>query len=146
MIQILWNFEIQTDHQIPARRSDLMLIKRIKMKSLQTEVLMTASVLRSPGLFTVFELILTYCSVEGLDYPSDVLFPSFFTKSLMTVPSAPTTIGITDNFMFHSFLCSLARSMYLSIFLFSIGNSLEKQNPLADKFFVLINIRSGQRV
>ena len=38
------------------------------------------------------------------------------TKPLMTVPSAPITIGITVTFMFHSFFSPLARSRYLSLF------------------------------
>ena len=36
-------------------------------------------------------------------------FTSLFSKSLATVPSAPSIIGITVIFMFHSFLSSLAR-------------------------------------
>ena len=41
---------------------------------------------------------------------------------LMTVPSAPVTIGITITFMFHSFFNSLAR--YLSFFSFSFNFTL----------------------
>ena len=39
-----------------------------------------------------------------------------FCKSLVTVPSAPITIGIIVTCMFHSFFNSLARSRYLSFF------------------------------
>ena len=38
------------------------------------------------------------------------------TNPLITVPRAIITIGITINFMFHSFFTSLARSRYLSLF------------------------------
>ena len=41
------------------------------------------------------------------------------TTPLLTVLSAPITIGITVTFMFHSFFNSLARSRNLSLFLFS---------------------------
>ena len=44
---------------------------------------------------------------------------SLFSKRLGTVPSTPTTTGIIVT-MFRSFLSSLARSKYLSIFTFSI--------------------------
>ena len=45
-------------------------------------------------------------------------FSSPGTNSLMTVPSAPITIGITVTFMFHSFFSSLVRSKYFSLFPF----------------------------
>ena len=44
---------------------------------------------------------------------------SFFSKPFRTVPSAPTTIGITITRIFHRLFSSLARSRYLSLFLFS---------------------------
>ena len=37
-------------------------------------------------------------------------------KPLETIPSTPSTIGITITFTFHSYFSSLARSKYLSIF------------------------------
>ena len=39
-----------------------------------------------------------------------------FTYSLVTVPTAPITIGTVVTFMSHCFITSLARSRYLSIF------------------------------
>ena len=39
-----------------------------------------------------------------------------FTNPLVTIPSAPITIGITVIFMFNSFFNFLARSRYLSLF------------------------------
>ena len=45
--------------------------------------------------------------------------PSLSSKAFGTIPSTPITMGITVTFMFHSFLCSLARSKYLSNFLLS---------------------------
>ena len=47
-----------------------------------------------------------------------------FTNSLGIVPSAPTTIGITVTFMFHSFFSSIARSRYLSLFSSSFNFTL----------------------
>ena len=46
------------------------------------------------------------------------------TKPFMTVPSKPNAVGITVTFMFHSFFCSLARSMHLSLFLLSFSFTL----------------------
>ena len=46
------------------------------------------------------------------------------TNPLVTVPSAPITIGITVTFIFHNFFSSLARSRYLSLFSFSFGFTL----------------------
>ena len=43
------------------------------------------------------------------------------TSLLVTVPSVPITIGITVIFTFHSFLSSLARSKYLSLFSYSFS-------------------------
>ena len=43
---------------------------------------------------------------------------------LVTVPSAPITIGITVTFMFHSFFCSQARSRYSSFFSLSFSFTL----------------------
>ena len=45
--------------------------------------------------------------------------PSPCTNPLVTAPSTPITIDITIIFMFHSFFGSLARSRYLSLFLYS---------------------------
>ena len=42
---------------------------------------------------------------------------------LVTVSSGPITNGITITFMFHGFVCSLARSWYLSFFFFSLSFS-----------------------
>ena len=49
---------------------------------------------------------------------------SFCTNPLVTVPSAPSTIGITVTFIFHSFFSSLARSWYLFLFLLSFSFTL----------------------
>ena len=54
---------------------------------------------------------------------STCLLVSKSSSSLVTIPIAPITIGITVTFMFHSFFgfflfCSLARSRYLSLFAF----------------------------
>ena len=56
------------------------------------------------------------------------------TNLLVTVLSAPITIGITVTFMFHSFFSSLARSRYLSLFLFPFSGQPGWQNPLFSRF------------
>ena len=43
---------------------------------------------------------------------------------LLTVPSAPITIGITVTFMLHRFFSSLAKSWYLSLFSLSFSFTL----------------------
>ena len=45
-------------------------------------------------------------------------YPILFSKPLGTIPSVPTTIGITITFLFHSLFSSLTRSKYLFNFLF----------------------------
>ena len=46
------------------------------------------------------------------------------TNLLVTIPRAPITIGTIITFMFHSFLNSLARLRYLSLFLHSFNFTL----------------------
>ena len=63
-------------------------------------------------------------------------FPSLFSSLLETVLSAPTIIGITVTFMFHSF-STLWQDSSISLsfhFLFAHG-LLKQQNPLSDEFF-----------
>ena len=71
-------------------------------------------------------------------------FPIFpvFSKPLGTIPSVPITIVTNVTYMFHIFL---ALRQYHSICLsfrflsFSFFDQLERQNPLAGKFFFLVN-------
>ena len=49
---------------------------------------------------------------------------SLCTNPLVTVASAPITIGITSTFMFHSFFISLAKSTYLSLLPLSFSFTL----------------------
>ena len=77
-------------------------------------VWVTASLLKSPGLFSVFwpfSIMLSF----GWS-PLIRQFPSPFSNPLVTVPNTPITIGIIVTCMFHSFFNSLARSRYLSFF------------------------------
>ena len=71
-----------------------------------------------------------------------------FNNPLVTVTKAPITVGIIVTFMFHSFINSLARSRYLSLFshsfsfiLWSTGTA--KSTILQIFFLLLIIIRSG---
>ena len=71
------------------------------------------------------------------------------TNLLVTVPRAPITIGINITFLFYSLFSSLARSMYLSLFLFSSNFTLwsvgsAKSTILQVLFFWLLIIRSGR--
>ena len=62
------------------------------------------------------------------------------TSPLVTVPSAPITIGITVTFMFRSFFSSQARSQILIIFFHLLSILLcgrpERQSPLFGRFSV----------
>ena len=86
---------------------------------------MTASLLKSPGHFSVFWpiLIMLYSgwSLVVLLFPS-LLVP--FTNSLVTASSAQIKIGITVTFMFHRFFSSLISSRYLSLFPISFNFTL----------------------
>ena len=87
-----------------------------------TGFLVTASHLRSPGLFSVFRTndlnsaVVWMVSTRSLIPKS--LVPSPCTNPLVTVPTAPITIGISFTLMLHNFLNFLARCMYLSFFHF----------------------------
>ena len=66
---------------------------------------------------------------------------SLCTNPLLTIPSAPIIIGIIITFMFYSFFNSLARSMYLSLFLNYFNYSVvhrdcKVHNPASSLFFV----------
>ena len=78
-----------------------------------TGVWMTASLFKSPGLFSVFRSILAMLSsCFHLFHPH--------TKLLLAVPSAPITTGIIVTFIFHVFFFrSLARFKYLFRYSFS---------------------------
>ena len=85
-----------------------------------TEVWVTASLLKSPGLFLVFWQFSTMLSFGWsplVRQPPSPLVP------LVTVPNAPITIGIIVTCMFHSFLSSLARSIIIIIIIISCSSS-----------------------
>ena len=70
------------------------------------------------------------------------------TNPLVTVPSTLIAIGITGNFMFHSFFGSIARSCYLSLFslsfvftLSSIGSA--KSTICQVPFFFFLTVTSS---
>ena len=72
-----------------------------------------------------------------------------FHNPSVTVPKALITIGIIVPFVFHSFFNSLARSRYLSFFLFSFNYILwstgtAKSTILQVLFFLLIITRFGR--
>ena len=70
------------------------------------------------------------------------------TNPLVTEPSALTTISITVTFIFYNFFKTLARSTYLSFFLFSfnftrIVSQVSKVHNSVNSLFLLIITRSG---
>ena len=75
-------------------------------------------------------------------------FSSLFTKPLMTVSRAPTTIGINLTFMFHSFFHSLPKSRYLSFFSLSYNFTLWSAGaakfPIRQVLFFLLIISSDR--
>ena len=77
----------------------------------------TASLLKSPGLFSVFWpfsiMLLFGWSPLGRQLLN---LPGIFNNPLVTMPKAPITISIIVTFMFQSFFNSLARSRYLYLF------------------------------
>ena len=86
-----------------------------------TGVWVTACLLlKFPGLvsgFWPFSAMLSFGSCLPVrQLPS---LPGLFNNSLVIVPEASITIGTIVTFMFHSFFTSLARSRYLSFFLYS---------------------------
>ena len=74
---------------------------------------LTASLLKSPGLFSVFWPFLNKVVVWMVSIrPPTSKSSSPFSNPLVTVPNAPITIGVYNSF----FLNFLARSRYLSFF------------------------------
>ena len=103
-----------------------------------TGVWVTASLLESPGLFSVFLIMLSIRPL--ISKPSNPC-----TNPLATEPRPPITIDITVTFTFHSFFFScLARSRYLS----GISRRSKIHNSASFFFFfffffLLIISRSG---
>ena len=83
---------------------------------------MTASLLKSLGLFSVFwpfSIILKFeWSLLVLLFPSPL---SLFNNPSATVTRGPIMIAVYITFMFHRFFNSLARSRYLSFFSLSFN-------------------------
>ena len=107
-----------------------------------TGVWVTASFLKSPGLFSAFWPFSIMLSFEWSPLVRQLPSPP------VPVPSAPITIGIIVTCMFHGFFNSQARSRYLSFFshsfsfiLWSAGTA--KSTILQVPFFLLIIIKSG---
>ena len=95
---------------------------------------MTASLFGSPGLFSVFWLILI---ILQFGWSLISKFSKHFTKLLRSLPSAPVTNGITVTFTFYNFLVlRQGLSMYPSFrFLwFSLCGPYGRQSPLFGRF------------
>ena len=74
---------------------------------------MTASFLKSPGLFSVFLSISTI-----LNFGWSPHFKSSSTNPLVTVPRVPITISYTVTFIFRSFFFSIPSKVQVLLFLF----------------------------
>ena len=74
-----------------------------------TGIWVTANLLKSPGFFSVFWPYFGWSQLV-------LLFSSPPVNLLVTVSSAPITIGIIVTFVFHSFFRFLANSRFLSFF------------------------------
>ena len=108
-----------------------------------TGVWVTASLLSSPGLFSVFWSFLIMRSFGWSPFvPPTSKSSSPFCNPLVTVSKAPITIGIIVTFIFHSFFSSLARSRYLSFFSHSFSFILWSTGT-AKFLLLLIIIRFG---
>ena len=101
-----------------------------------TAVFVTASLLKSQGLFSVFWPILIMLLFGW--FQLDLFFPSPnpFINPLGTLSSAPITTGTTVNFMFHNFFSSLPRSQYFSFFSLSFSFILWPAGSAKLTFFV----------
>ena len=114
-----------------------------------TGVWVKASLLQSPGLFSLFWPFYNAVVWMVSTRPPTSKFSSPFNNPFVTVSKAAITIGIIIIFMFHSFFNSLARAKCLSFFshsfsfiLWSAGTA--KSAFLQVLFFLLlITIRSG---
>ena len=85
-----------------------------------TEVWVTASLLKSPGLVLRILAVLNNAVVWIVSTrPPTSKSSGSFNNPLVTVPNASITIGTIVTFMFHSFFNSLAKSRYLSFLSFS---------------------------
>ena len=108
-----------------------------------TGVWVTTSLLKFPGLFSVFWPISN--SVVVLMVPTHPLISkstSSCTNTLVTLPREQIIIMIVT-FMFHSFFNSLAKSRYLSLFSHSFNFTLQSPQFCNFSYFLLIIIRSG---
>ena len=110
-----------------------------------TEVWVTISVLESPGLFSVFELLNSL--IVWMVSPLSFIFKSSSpcTNPLVTVSRAPITIGIKDTFMFHNFSIPLqGPGIYPSFNFLSVLLCWDSKthNFASSLFLLLIIIRS----
>ena len=116
-----------------------------------TEVWVTASLLKSPGLFSVFwpsSIMLSFGWSPLVRQLTKSSRP--FNNPLVTVPKAPITIGTIVTFMFHSFFqfsCKVEVFILLSTFFqfYSVVSRDSKVDNLQILFFffLVIIIRSG---
>ena len=146
--KLLWDFNIQTDHLIPARRPDLIIINKRKRICKIVDFAVPAdhkinlkeSEKKDTYVFNnaVVWMVSTRSPTSKSSRP--------FNNPLVTVPKAPITIGIIVTFVF--FFNSLARSRYLSLFSHSFSIILwsartVKSTILQIFFSLLIIIRSS---
>ena len=88
-----------------------------------TEVWVTASLLKSPGLSILAVLSNAIIWIVSTRPPTSK-FSMPFNNPLVIVPKAPITIGTIVTFMSHSLFNFLARLRYLSFFSHSFSSNL----------------------
>ena len=106
---------------------------------------MTASLVRSPGLFRSILVYLKAVISMVLILPFIFNSVNLFSKPLGTVSSILTIIGMTVTSMFSIFKSSGKIPLFVNLFAFFHFLSAKQQNPPDDKlfFFLLINSTSG---
>ena len=114
--KLLWDFGMHTDHLISTRRPFLIIIhKKRELAKLSTDVKNSKGVNNNNNNYKLF--FFTFSLAGGLSLESEWQQGKQPLSNLSgTVPSAPITVGIPVNLMFHNFLSSLTRFKYLSLF------------------------------
>ena len=107
------------------------LLLLLLLYSLRFSYWVSTSLLKSPGLFSVFQPLSIILSFGWSRFV--IRFPTISSSFLRV----PITMDITVNHMFHSFLSSLARSKYMYLYSLSLIFILrppERQSLLDHKF------------
>ena len=101
-----------------------------------TGVWVTASLLKSPGLFSVFPVVLNNAVVWIVSTrPPNSKSSRPFNNPLVTVPKVPITIGVIVTFMFHSFFQFSSKVEVLLLLLLLLFHSIRVLYTSFDRCF-----------